>query len=266
MTRTADSAGVFAAIARKDVSAAVRVLQTVGKPFEQVDETHLKADVRDFVGTYYGLPLEKLRVGQLLHDFLSILSTHHIRCPGDLMLLVRAVVALEGTGRQLDPHFNLAEHLAPFIEQVIRRRYEPVRLADRFLLQAGDLAEVAGRLPFRLEAALDKLGRDELKVELDVSNPKQMLAPGMFAEVQWPVSRGEPSLFVPTTAVVRTSERQFVVRIRNGAAEWVDVRRGESSGSVIEVFGDLREGDTVVRRGSDEIRPGTKVTEAATKS
>jgi RND family efflux transporter MFP subunit len=102
-------------------------------------------------------------------------------------------------------------------------------------------------------------------VELDVTNPKQLLAPGMFAEVQWPIARPQASLFVPRTAVVRTSERQFVVRVRNGVAEWVDVRRGELNGDVIEVFGDLRAGDDVVRRGSDEIRPGTKITATAAK-
>ena len=106
--------------------------------------------------------------------------------------------------------------------------------------------------------SLDMKTRSML-VELDVNNPKQVLAPGMFAEVQWPVSRAQASLFVPRTAVVRTSERQFVVRVRNGVAEWVDVRRGELNGDVIEVFGDLREGDVVVRRGNDEIRAGTKI-------
>jgi RND family efflux transporter MFP subunit len=105
-----------------------------------------------------------------------------------------------------------------------------------------------------------------MMVELDVMNPQQSLAPGMFAEVRWPVSRAQASLFVPTTAVVRTSERQFVVRVRNGVAEWVNVRRGEVSGQLIEVFGDLREGDIVVRRGNDEIRPGTKITPVAAKS
>jgi multidrug efflux pump subunit AcrA (membrane-fusion protein) len=103
-------------------------------------------------------------------------------------------------------------------------------------------------------------------VELDVNNARQTLAPGMFAEVRWPVGRAHASLFVPTTAVVRTSERQFVVRVRNGVAEWVDVRRGEVDGDVIEVFGELREGDLVVRRGNDEIRPGTRIAAAAAKS
>ena len=112
--------------------------------------------------------------------------------------------------------------------------------------------------------SLDMKTRSML-VELDVNNPKQVLAPGMFAEVQWPVSRAQASLFVPRTAVVRTSERQFVVRVRNGVAEWVDVRRGELNGDVIEVFGDLREGDIVIRRGNDEIRPGTKIAATTAK-
>jgi RND family efflux transporter MFP subunit len=113
--------------------------------------------------------------------------------------------------------------------------------------------------------SLDMKTRSML-VELDVNNPKQTLLPGMFAEVQWPISRAQTSLFVPTTSVVRTSEKQFVVRLRDGVAEWVDVRRGQVTGNLIEVFGELREGDLVIRRGSDEIRPGTRIAAVAAVS
>jgi membrane fusion protein, multidrug efflux system len=113
--------------------------------------------------------------------------------------------------------------------------------------------------------SLDMKTRSML-VELDVNNPKLTLSPGMFAEVQWPISRAQTSLFVPTTSVVRTSEKQFVVRLRDGVAEWVDVRRGQVTGNLIEVFGELREGDLVIRRGSDEIRPGTRIAAVATVS
>lgn len=103
-------------------------------------------------------------------------------------------------------------------------------------------------------------------VELDViNNSRSTLAPGMFAEVEWPVSRLQPSLFVPASAVVRTTERQFVVRIRNSVAEWVNVRRGVMNGNLLEVFGELHEGDVIVRRGNDEIRPGTKIGQSAAK-
>jgi membrane fusion protein (multidrug efflux system) len=65
---------------------------------------------------------------------------------------------------------------------------------------------------------------------------------------------------VPTSAVARTTERVFVIRIRDGKAEWVDVKTGATSGNLIEVFGNLKERDQVALRGTDELRPGTPVT------
>jgi RND family efflux transporter MFP subunit len=98
-----------------------------------------------------------------------------------------------------------------------------------------------------------------MPVELEVSNPSGRLDPGTFSEVLWPVERPNPTLFVPSTAVTTTLERVFVVRLRDGKAEWVDVKTGASSGGSIEVFGDLREGDLVALRGTDELRPDTLV-------
>lgn len=98
-----------------------------------------------------------------------------------------------------------------------------------------------------------------MPVELDVNNRERRLASGMFPEVFWPVQRSAPTLFVPVSAVARTTEATFVVRIRDGSAEWVNVQTGELDGKLIEVFGGLREGDTVAVRGTDEVRPGTRV-------
>ena len=81
----------------------------------------------------------------------------------------------------------------------------------------------------------------------------------MFPEVVWPAKRLQPSLFVPPSAVAVTTERTFVVRIRNGAVEWVDVKRGVSMGDLVEVFGNLAENDVIASRGTDELRQGTKV-------
>lgn len=102
-----------------------------------------------------------------------------------------------------------------------------------------------------------------MPIELDVANSGGKLAPGMFPEVQWPTRRPQPSLFVPPTAIAITTERSFVIRIRDGAAEWVDVKRGASMSlkgiDLVEVFGDLAAGDTIATRGTDELRAGTKV-------
>jgi membrane fusion protein (multidrug efflux system) len=98
-----------------------------------------------------------------------------------------------------------------------------------------------------------------MPVEMDVDNRFHRLAPGMFPEVEWPVRRSGPTLFVPAKAVVTTTELTFVIRVRDETAEWVKVQKGQSAGNLIEVFGDLKAGDHVVARGTDELRPGTKV-------
>jgi RND family efflux transporter MFP subunit len=110
----------------------------------------------------------------------------------------------------------------------------------------------------RIAQAVDVKTRT-MAVELDVQNSNGRLASGTFCQVQWPVRRPGPSLFVPNGSVTNTTGRTFVVRIRNAHTEWVDVHTGLASGSLVEVFGDLRAGDHVAARGTDEIRPGTEV-------
>src|SRR5262245_43934179 len=105
-----------------------------------------------------------------------------------------------------------------------------------------------------------------MAVELDVRNPDLRLGAGMYPEVQWPVKRPQPSLLVPPTSIVTTTERTFVIRVNNGVAQWVNVGRGARVGDLVEVFGPLNEGDTILRRGTDEIREGTKVNVAPAKA
>src|SRR5262245_34732521 len=114
----------------------------------------------------------------------------------------------------------------------------------------------------RISNALDEKTRT-MPVELDVSNPNRRLAPGMVPEVIWPVSRPRPSMVVPPSAVATTTERTFVIRIRDGVTEWVDVKRGASMSDngrdLVEVFGDLSPGEQIAVRGTDELRAGTRV-------
>ena len=110
----------------------------------------------------------------------------------------------------------------------------------------------------RLARALDPKTRT-MAIELDVDNRDGRLAPGMFAEIRWPARRAGSSLFVPRSAVATTTERTFVVRVHDGVAEWVDVKRGGVMNDLVEIFGGLKPGDQVALRATDELRAGTRV-------
>jgi membrane fusion protein, multidrug efflux system len=112
----------------------------------------------------------------------------------------------------------------------------------------------------RISQSVDVATRT-MAVELDVNNADGRLAPGTFCQVRWPVRRTGASLLVPSGSVATTTGRTFVIRVQGGRTQWVDVKTGLSSGPLVEVFGDLRPGDDIAARGTDEIRPDTAVRE-----
>ncbi len=73
------------------------------------------------------------------------------------------------------------------------------------------------------------------------------------------LSRAAESFVVPSTAVVTTLEKKFVIRINHDKAEWVDVTEGISQEMGLEIFGNLQEGDILLTRGTDELKQGTTV-------
>ena len=114
----------------------------------------------------------------------------------------------------------------------------------------------------RVADSLDATTRT-MPVELDVANPDWLLHSGMFPTVSWPVHRPQPSLFVPQSAVLHSMQGTYVIRVRNGNTEWVNVKPGVTSGNAVETFGELHPNDEVVLRASEELAPGTRVVRRA---
>ncbi|MGC0773075.1 MAG: efflux RND transporter periplasmic adaptor subunit [Candidatus Acidiferrum sp.] len=98
-----------------------------------------------------------------------------------------------------------------------------------------------------------------MQVELDYHNADAQITPGSFANVEWPIQRNYPTLFVPATAITTDLQRTFVIRVREGKTEWVDVKNGVTVNGKTEVFGDLKSGDLVVQNATDSIGPGIPV-------
>lgn len=161
---------LLVAVTRSDAKSAVDMILIVGRAPREVDRTLLQSDVRDFVETYYGVSLERIEMARMLGDFVAILGHHGIRYPAEFMLLIRAMITLDGVGRSLDPEFNLATHLAPFIRRILRERYNPKRMAARWMTSSSEMLGALHNMPLHLERTLAKLGRDDLRLQLDHRN------------------------------------------------------------------------------------------------
>ena len=110
----------------------------------------------------------------------------------------------------------------------------------------------------RLAGALDNRLRAE-RIEMDVINNDKKLLPGMVAEVNVPLPARDSTFIVPSTAIVNSTERVFVIRVTGGKAQWVDIKPGRTDKGKVEVYGDLHQGDTIIKVASEERRDGSPV-------
>lgn len=204
---------LFLAISRQNVASAVDVIQKLGNPFRPIDVPLLRADVREFVETYYGLSLERLKIGSMLSEFVSILSIHGIRCPADFMLLIRAIVTLEGTGRSLDPNFNLAEHLSPFVERVVKERYSPSRIRRRLVGEIQTFTTLAHDVPLRMGEVLEKLSKDDLRIQLEHRRLDRLITEIDRSSNRIVVSLVMSSLILASALIYRTLAESYWISI-----------------------------------------------------
>jgi len=93
-------------------------------------------------------------------------------------------------------------------------------------------------------------------IEIDVLNNNGQLKPGMYAEVNIPMQTGAKSLLVPNNAIIRSTEHEYVIVVRDGKANLVNIKEGLAGTDSTEVFGDLKVNDRVLVHASDEIKQG----------
>ncbi len=110
----------------------------------------------------------------------------------------------------------------------------------------------------RISNNLDKDTRT-MPVELNFLNPEYKILPGMFCKIYWPTRRKESTLFVPISSVVSTPLNTFVCKIDSDRVKWVTVKKGQIMEGLVEVFGDLKEGDQVALKGSEELENQSRV-------
>ena len=155
------------AVIDKDVDGLIDTIVAAGETGEGLNTRTLRKGLGEFIDCYYEIPLREIEVGRMLLEFIDLVSTHRIRVNPDLTLLVKVLVMVEGMGRDLDPQFDMAGHLAPFMKQALIERRSPGRLLKEAAQGADAYLALARNLPHDLKEVLDKIKRNKFRIDLE---------------------------------------------------------------------------------------------------
>jgi ubiquinone biosynthesis protein len=158
---------ILLAIIRRDVDEVISLLIHSGEIADVVNTRALRRDLSEFIDSYYEIPLKEIEVGRLLLEFIELITTYRISIQADLMLLAKALVTIEGMGRELDPEFDMVEHLRPFMEREIKEKASPVRLAKEAGSAVFSYINFAKNFPKDLREILNKINHNKFKIDLE---------------------------------------------------------------------------------------------------
>jgi ubiquinone biosynthesis protein len=158
---------LLVAILQQDVEGLIDQLLYSGELTDEVNTRALRRDLAEFIDAYYEIPLQEMNAGRLLVEFVEILTHYRIRFPSDLMLLAKALVAMEGLGRQLDPDFNMIGHLKPFMEKLVREKLSPASLSRETLHVVQAYGALIKNLPKDIKEFINRVNRNKFKIDLE---------------------------------------------------------------------------------------------------
>jgi len=157
---------------RKDHEALADVLYAIGTPTKKVDMRAYRAEVSMLADRYLNKPIGEVDLAALIGDLVRGATKFGLEIPADFMLVGKALMTLEGVGKEIDPTLDVFEEARPYFFDLLRQRYAPERMASEVWRGIERLSGAAYELPQQLREILDDLRMERLTIR--TSNQDQV--------------------------------------------------------------------------------------------
>ncbi|MEW6037891.1 MAG: AarF/UbiB family protein [Pseudomonadota bacterium] len=203
-------ADLLSAVVGRDAQTAADVLLDWAGTVS-VDPDLLVADMDNLIDDYHGATLRQLSLTQMLTDLTQLMRQHRLALPPDLTLLFRALIALDGIGKQNDPDFDIFTQAAPFIEKSLKERYDPEKIGRNAWRNALHAMDMVAGLPTELRRVSRAVQKGALKLNIDLAR---------LDHLGWQVERalGWLSLGLVASALIIASA--IVMTVQGGPTLW----------------------------------------------
>ncbi len=152
------------AAARKDTDAMATAMLSIGRARGRVDHEAFRGEVRRLANKHLRKSLQDMQVAALIQDIVMGAMSFSIEVPTELTMLGRAIMTIEGVGKQVYPELDFIQVATPHLTRIVMRRYHPARLGKELMQRAGTLNALARDLPLKLDEIMDDVRHGRLYV------------------------------------------------------------------------------------------------------
>ncbi|HMO40766.1 MAG TPA: AarF/UbiB family protein [Saprospiraceae bacterium] len=154
-------------IAEQSVEGVKKALQALARVDQFEHEKDLEYDIVEFLTSYSEMSIDQIEGAEVMEGLNRMFFRYKIRIPANLLLLLKALVIIEGVGLMLDPKYNIIKNIEPFVRRLLARQYSPQKLGRGMAKVLGDITRMALSLPEDVEDVFRKLREGRLQIEFE---------------------------------------------------------------------------------------------------
>jgi ubiquinone biosynthesis protein len=106
------------ALAQGDIDLIVDMYGEIGVLTEETNLREFRNELIQLIDRYYGIPIDRIDMGRVFQESLSVARENGIQLPRDFVLLMKSFVTVFGVLRTLDPDFRVDQALKPFTNEI----------------------------------------------------------------------------------------------------------------------------------------------------
>jgi len=100
----------------------------------------------------------------MIRDLVQGATKYGLEIPSDFMLVGKALMTVEGVGKEIDPELDVFEEAKPLFLDLLRKRYSPERIGNELLRRIERLSGATYNMPQQMQEVLDDLRLGRLSV------------------------------------------------------------------------------------------------------
>lgn len=152
------------AAVRQDHLAVADALWAIGTPTKKVDMRAYRAEVSVLSEKYIGRPLKEIDMAAMISDLVRGATKFGLEVPPDFLLVGKAIMTIEGVGKEIDPDLDVFGEAKPYFLDLLRKRYSPERIGNEIWRGLERLSVAAYDLPQQVREILEDLGLGRMTV------------------------------------------------------------------------------------------------------
>lgn len=162
-----DTSEMLVALSNLDAEHTTAMILRLGKTPANLDRSALSLDVADFLSYYASQSLDKFDLSGALNEMMEQIRRYQIVLPAQIVMLLKALITLEGTARQISPKFSLVEMIQPYRRKLFYRRFSPRRRIRKLFRLYSELEHLVDILPRGIGDILGQIQNGQFDIHLE---------------------------------------------------------------------------------------------------